>query len=316
MAQPTFGELHVDHPLSVFSQRFMNDPNNFAADKVFPIVPVEFKSDLYFVYTADYWFTDEMLPRNPGDPFAESGYGLSTASYNCGIFAIAKRIPDEIRKNVDDPIQPDREAAEWLATKALLNREVAFATDFFKTGVWTTDNTSASKWDDLTNGVPVTNVLAAQRTVLKATGLKPNILACSLVVWQGLKTSQQITNLIKYVERALPKDVEAVLANALDMDDVIVSQAVKNTAKEGATLSMSPVFGNSALVLYRTPRPSPYTAAGGLTFVWNPGGGMGVVERVRDDLRRSDQARVQACYDQAKVSADLGYFFSSVTTGT
>ena len=48
MAQPTLNDVHVDAILTNISVAYMQDRDNFIADKVFPVIPVDKKSDKFF----------------------------------------------------------------------------------------------------------------------------------------------------------------------------------------------------------------------------------------------------------------------------
>lgn len=311
MPLPTVNDVHVDAILTSFSQRFMNNAADFVADRAFPLVRVQKASDKYFIYTASYWFRDDMTLRAPGDPFPATGYGVTTDNYLCNEYAVARYIADEIRNNADAPLDPDREAAELLAGKALLRRERAFSTDFMVTGVWTTDNTTASDWDSA-SGVPITNMQVAKRGIKNASGLAGDTLVLGKIVQDGLETNTEITNKIQYVGRILPQDIRAVLAAALDVRQVLVSDVVYESAAEGVTSALLPIIDDDALLIHVPENPTIYSGAAGLTFVWEGGGGMGVVERVRDELNKRDQARIITHFDQKKVSAPLGYFWSDI----
>ena len=80
MAQPSINQVHIDAILTNISVAYMQKSENFIADKVFPVVPVDKKSDKYFTYTKNDWFRDEAQRRADATESAGSGYSLSTAS--------------------------------------------------------------------------------------------------------------------------------------------------------------------------------------------------------------------------------------------
>jgi hypothetical protein len=72
-AQPTLSQVHVAAPLTNIAVAYMQDDNNYIADKIFPIVPVEFQSDLYYKWSKDDFFRDEAQQRADGQESAGSG---------------------------------------------------------------------------------------------------------------------------------------------------------------------------------------------------------------------------------------------------
>jgi len=310
MPQPS--DFRVDVPLQDFSVAYLQEQTDFIAMDMFTQRPVSVSSGKYYTYTQKYWLTDEMQHRAAGNPYPESGWELSTDTYLCERFAIQKAIADEEREDAGPGINLDQDAAEWLTTKNLIRMERSVSADFMVTGVWTTDNTTATDWD-ASGGVPITNVQVAARTVQQATGKRPNAIAMGKIVHDGLLTNPQITALLQYSQRALPRDVQAILAAALDLEYVSVSKASYDANAEGLAASVTPIMDDDALVYVKTASASGLkTATSGILFYWPGGGGLGTFTRVRDETRDTELARVKCAWDYKKVSADLGYFFSDI----
>ena len=139
MPQPHINSVHVDAILTNISVAYLQNQDNFIADKVFPVIPVDKKSDKYFLYTKNDWFRDEAQRRAPGTESAGGGYNLSTATYSTDVYAFHKDVDDQTVANADAPLNPLREATEFVTRRLLLRRELQFVTDFFTTGVWADD---------------------------------------------------------------------------------------------------------------------------------------------------------------------------------
>src|SRR4051812_35776166 len=101
MAQPMRSSVHVDRVLTNVSVAYLQSQDNFIATKVFPNIPVDKKSNVYFTYTKNDWFRDEAQVRAPASESAGSGYGVSTASYSADVFAFHKDVDDQVRDNSD-----------------------------------------------------------------------------------------------------------------------------------------------------------------------------------------------------------------------
>jgi hypothetical protein len=168
MAQPTLNDVHVDAILTNISIAYMQDRDNFIADKVFPVIPVDKKSDKFFTYTKNDWFRDEAQRRAPATESAGGGYNLSTDTYSADIWAFHKDVPDQIVANADAPLNPLREAAEFVTHRLLLRRELQFVTDFMSAGVWgttiagtagtATSGQTATQWSNYTSSDPIEDV--------------------------------------------------------------------------------------------------------------------------------------------------------------
>ena len=70
MPQPTLGDVHVNRPLTNLSIGFVQDQSDFVAGQVFPSIPVNNRSDVYFVYNRGDFLRNNMQKRAPGTPAA------------------------------------------------------------------------------------------------------------------------------------------------------------------------------------------------------------------------------------------------------
>lgn len=312
MAQPTLQQVHLDAILTNISVAFMQSQDRFIASKVFPVVPVDKASDKYFTFDRNAFFMDQMRQRAPGDESAGSGYSVSTDSYSCDVWALHKDIPDQIRKNSDTPLNPDRNATTFLTQQSLLRLELQWVADYFKTGVWGTDKTPASLWSDYTNSDPIGDVRTAVTTILQNTGMMPNRLVLGFQVYQKLQDHPDIVDRIKYTS---PDTVTAqVLARLFEVDQVLVAQAVNATNLENETATYAFTHGKNALLAYAAPQAGLEVATAGYTFVWSGvSAGLGAnvgVSRFRMEHLKSDRIEIEAAWDNKVVSTPLGYFFN------
>lgn len=313
-AQPTFTEVHVDRPLTDLSLAYLPDAGDFVADKVFPTVPVQKASDQYFSYDKRFWLTNGAKPRAVGAPAARSGYGITTASFACIRDAIAKPIPDPIRRQADIA-DLDREAVMYVNSQLMIAKEVRWAAKYFVTGVWGTSNTPSILWDDSASD-PVANIKTGKRTVKTNTGRVPNKLVLGYKTFDDLMEHPDIIDRIKYGQTPGAPAVasEQALAQIFGLDEVIVCRAVQNTAAEDATASLSFIAGSrNALLVHVPSAPGLLTPSAGYTFTWAGGPGannMGMAFRTyRDDVNESDIVEGEVWYDQKLVASDLGYAF-------
>jgi len=202
---PSPGDVHVSRPLTNISLAYMLDDSIFVADKVFPNIPVSKQSDAYFVYERGSWGRDDMRDRAPGTESTGSAYDVDQDTYYARVKALHKDIPDQVADNVDDPLNLDREATNFVTHKALLNREISWVNRYFKTGVWTFNadgvdagataraalnfedaaNNNVLKWSDA-GSTPIEDVRLAATTVQQRTGFRPNVLVLARPVYDVL----------------------------------------------------------------------------------------------------------------------------------
>lgn len=332
MPQPNVNNVHIDAILTNISVAYLQNTNNFIADKVFPTIPVEKKSNLYFTYTKDDWFRDEAQRRADGTASAGGGYGLNQATYMADVYAFHKDIGDQTRANADNPLNPDMEATQFITQRLLLRREVQWASDYFTSGVWATTITGVADastnptatetyvWSDYATSStyksnPIANVEDAKVKILQNTGYEPNTLVLGYAVFQALKNHPLLVDRYKYTQAGAIV-TEDLLAQLFGVERVLVAKAVVNTANEGATGTYAFTTGKSALLCYTTPNPGLMTPSAGYTFMWTGvSGGLGTtvgVSRFRMEELKSDRVEAEMAFDNKVVASDLGYFWSNI----
>jgi hypothetical protein len=324
--QPGLSGVHVDRPLTQIAIAFAQNPDMFIADRVFPVVPVQKQSDLYYTVPREYWFRDEMRRRAPGTEAAERTHELATDSYSCDVWALKESLADQIRSNYDSPLQPEREITEGLSQAGMIRKEREWASTFFTTGVWTGDLTGVdsaspgasqvSRWDR-DDATPIEDIRLGKRRVHQRTGFRPNKLVLGREVYDALLDHPDIVGRLDRGQTTGPAIVmRQNLAALFEVDEVLVMDAVFNTAAEGAAGSYSFIGGKSALLCYAAPSPGIYVPSAGYTFSWTGllgAGALGMrMKRLRDEKKEADELEIQMAFDQKLVSADLGQYFATI----
>jgi hypothetical protein len=323
MPQPTSSQVHVDAILTNISVAYLQRAENFIADKVFPVVPVDKQSDKYFVYSKNDWLRDEARVRTDGTESVGSGYNITTDTYYADVYAIHKDIGDQTRANADAPINVDREAAEFITHRLLTRREIQFVNDFMATSTWGTDVTGVAsspstgqtiQWSDYTNSDPIEDIEEGKAGILSTTGLEANTLVLGYDVFRQLKNHPDLVDRIKYTSSQTI--TEDMLARMFDIERVLVSKSVKATNAEGATAAYSFTTGKTALLAHVAPSPGILTPSAGYTFSWTGvSQGMGLTigtSSFRLESLRATRVEAELAFNNKVVASDLGYFWNTI----
>lgn len=322
MPQPTVQQVHINRPLSMISTAYLQDDMNFVALRVFPLVPHDKKSDMYFKYSKNDFLRSQMRRRGPGEESAGSGYNLATDTFSCEDFALHKDIPDQVRSNEDAPLNSDRDAALWLVEQAKLTLEEEWASTYFVTGVWANEEEGGAGndfvfWDDAAFGLPIVDIDRGKRTMLATTGHLPNKLTLGYDAFVALKNAPDIREYIKYTsqESVTPQ----ILARLFDIPEVLVCQAVHATNAElSSEVADDPsnydfIQGKHALLSYSPPQASLLQPSAGYTFMWRGVSyGLGTtvgIQTFRMQHLRSDRAEIEMAWDHKVVAPDMGMFY-------
>lgn len=327
--QPALPDVHISAALTNISVAYVQGEDSYIADKVFPMVPVQHQTDQYFKWSKADFFRDEAQLRADATESAGTGVNLETDNYRAAVWALHQDIGTQVRANADPAVDLDATSAKQLMQKLLIRRDRIFATKFMAASVWGTTVTGTSGgtpgsatpafWDDDANGDPFTDIAVAQTTILQNTGFLPNVLALSWPVYQALRKHPLIIDRIKYTQATYAGTITPqLLAAAFDIQRVVVSKAVYNSAGENVAASMSFVVGKHALLCYAAPSAGLMTPTAGYTFAWQGFTGlnnMGIrISQIPMPWLGIGTIRNEAemAFDMKVVATDLGYFFSGI----
>lgn len=312
---PTGGDLHVSQPLTNISIAYKQGESSFIADKVFPNVPVAKQYDQFYTYDKGDFMRDEAQLRGNAAESAGGEFALGTDDYRCKVWAFHKDIGDQDRANADSVLQLDSAATEFVTHKLLLRKERDWASKFFGTGIWGTDDTDATKWD-AAGARPRKIVDEHKQTIKRTTGLEANTLVITDALFYALRDAEAIRDQFKYT--SADSIDEAMLARYFGVQRLFRLNTVYNAAKKGAAADMQYIMGtDSALLCYAAPAPSLMLPSAGYTFVWT--GFVGAqqgwrMKRLRADLLGADRIEGELAMDHKMVAADCGVFLNDLLT--
>lgn len=330
---PGPGDVHVNRPLTNIAVAYMQNSMDYVADKVFPSIPVQNKSDSYWEIERDAWFRDSWEERRPGTESAGGGYELKTETYDCTVWGYHKDVDDQSRSNQDSPLNLDMQATDFVTQLGMIRKERAWMDNFFKTGVWTFEadgagsrsgsldltGTSANNlvyWNNSAS-TPVEDIRLACALVKQRTAMMPNVLVLGRFVYNTLVDHDDIVGRLNRGQTTGPARANRDdLARLFEVDEVLVADAVHNSASEGATLNMQFIGGKHALLAYRPMTPGIYVPSAGYTFNWT-GYASSVPEGVeikRFYMDEIESTRIEGkmAWDQKLIGADLATFFNGI----
>jgi hypothetical protein len=322
MPTPVQSDLHINAPLTNVSIAYMQSASTYIADKIFPKVPVQKQGDLFWKYSKSDWRRSDVKKRAPGTESAGTGWKNDTDQYYCHVYAVHKDIDDQTRANADSNFNLDRDSTENITNQLLLQRDVDWATAFFKTGVWATDKVGTTdfvKWSD-GGSDPISDVADIHLEFRKLTGFKPNICVLGAEVMKELKQHPDIIDRIKYTQKGIVS--EDLIATLFDVDELYTSYAtIADTAEltdarvqDAAATYDFITNAKGVLFAYAPKSPSLMTPSAGYTFTWKGymgGNSQGIkIKRFRMEHLNSDRVEGEQTYDMHVVSPDCGYFLS------
>ena len=236
---------------------------------------------------------------------------------------------DDIERNASAAPYEGMEAkTRQLIQQHMINADVQWASAFFVPSVWGTDLLGAAsgatagefnQWDDASSD-PIADIDAQQLVMLEATGKMANVLILGFEAWLALKENAALVSRWQQGPPAAGGPVvmnEAIIANILGLDRIIVAKGTQTTSNKGAATAVNSliVSRNDGLLVHSAPNPGLDVATAGYTFQWTGFLGTGTSFPVftgRKDFNFADWVAVFAAYDFRVVAAELGVFFNNI----
>ena len=325
--------VHIDQPLTNLTIAFNQEPSNFIADQVFPVVSVSKQSDKYYIYNQDDSNRNgDVKKLAPRTEVERIGLQVSTDSYFADVYGLGADFSEQDLANEDAALEIRAQQAFDVINKLRIHREEQFVDSFFTSGVWGTEYTGVAssptgaqviQWSDYTNSTPIVDVTTARRTAyLKSGGFDMNSMVVDVETRDVLINHPDILARLNggatITNTALVTN--AKLAEIFEVENFFVMKAVRNTAAEGLAATNGFVATKRAMLVHGPRRAGLRTPAAGLTFAWDsiPGvSGLGItVETFSDDALKRQQIaemiQVKMSYDMKVTGANLGVYFGDI----
>jgi len=317
MPNPTMNDVHVDRLLTNMAISWYQSQDKFFADQIFPYVPVSKQGGKYFTFDKDDLLRDEAREWIAGVESAGSGYRLdNTATYSTKTYAFHHDIGDDVRANSDDPLQPERNATQYVMQKLMIKREKYFGDHFMTYGggdyeSWTNEDDvdSGTAWAVPGTGTPLDDIFVQAENIQSASSYWPNVAVMGSKVYQELIRHDDFTGLYKHTRPGiLTKDI---IADVLDLETVFVGRSIHASNNEEGTEAESYNLPEDAMLLIYVPEsPQIDMPSAGYTFGWTGMAGADgrniTIANFRMDWLSIDRVEGKMAWDMKQTSADMG----------
>lgn len=323
---PTAGDVHVNKPLTNFSQKWLQNAAAFIAMTAIPNAPVANQSDLYYVFDRGDFYRDGAAERADGTESRGGSFKLSTDPYFARVYAFHKDVSDRQRANQDSPVRLDQSATQFVTHKMMISREIQFAAKFMVGNVWHNGTASPTAGTPATWGSaasdPIKEIRDAITSVHQITGYRPNKMNISRKGYDALLDNDEILSRITGgATTAQPAQVmRSLLAALFELEQITVMDSVVNTANEGAADDISFIGGDNALIYYAPSSVSLDEPTAGVQFSWT--GFLGStdsgirIKRFRMESRGSDRIEGEMAMDFRVTAGEMGFLFTGVSASS
>lgn len=328
MPQPNSAN-YVSRPLTSFFLRTLQDADGFVAGRACPTQPVDKQFNKYYIVPSGSFNRDEMALRAPDSEAPRAEWTLSQDAYSCDRWALKKAIADEDAANMaGESVNLETGTTDFLATQGNIRRERLFASKFLGTSIWTGLETGVSsgptgsqflQWNDSLS-TPIKDMKRIRRAFRTRNGVRANRFLCTADVWDTLEDHPDIIARINGGANVQNPALATrrLVAEALGVDEILVTEAIYNTAKQGQTDTNALVATKRALLYRVEPMAGPAVANAMTCFAWRGlrqelgDGGAAIYRMPYDIKRRSYEIEAEMCIDFKVTAADLGTYLTTV----
>lgn len=266
-------ELHVDQHLTNLAINYT--PQNFIADQIAPVVPVDKQRNTYPVYSRNEFFSIEDAKRGPGTRAKRITRSVGSAFYQAENYALATGWTIEDEANIDPAYRALSAAgkATYLKGKLMLGTEkrvldmitatTAVGSLFVCNSSWGGAGTNA--------GDPMVAIEKMKEYAKFSTGQSFNSLLLGWRAWSTLRRNANFRNLILGVNNGGGLVTRQAAQNLFEVERFVVADAVWHGANEAITAnvtSMSNPLADMAILYYAPPRPSVDDPSWMYSFQW------------------------------------------------
>lgn len=256
MPQSTGRDLHIDQLLSQMALGYFMEGN--IAELIAPTVNVQKQSDVYTIFSRADALRTETDHRSPGTEANKVTRTISSDTYFAQNYALKYPVTLEDRANADPVMYQNMigDAARYVTDKLKLAQEVRVAGIVNSTSNVGSSAGVGSEWDAAASSDPIGDMNTAMDNVQDLTGKRPNRIVMGLDAWRSLRRNNQILNRIYGSTNRQGFATRDQVAGLLEVDQILVGAAYRNTAQEGLAETLAKVWGDNVTAYYAPSAPS------------------------------------------------------------
>ncbi|MFY8201644.1 MAG: hypothetical protein ACOVLE_13290 [Pirellula staleyi] len=290
----------------------------YIARKVLPTVDVASQAGNFGKIPLEQLLQQRDTKRAPGSGYSRGNFTFDDSTYSCKENGAEEPIDDREAKMYAEYFDAETVSTQRAYNAVLANAEKRVADAIFNTSTWTgaslSTDVSSVPWATIASAKPLANVEAAVQKVYDGSGLWPNALVINKKVFRNLRNTPEVIDRIASSgagDRNLASDVTLqMLAQAFDLDYIIVAGGSQNTAKEGQTASVGQIWSSTYAMVCKVATSGDFREpCVGRTFHWSADGSNidGAIESYRDETVRANIIRVRNDVDEVILYAQAGH---------
>lgn len=307
------GAMHIPQALTNMSVGYTNE--DFIAELIAPVVPVEKLTDYYYVFGKEKFFPyDDSYQA--GDTPGEIGWGWTKAQFTCTGHAVRGWYPTMAPSAADAVVDLDPETTLNVTEAIQLRKELNLKAKLIAALAPASMLAAGVNFDNPAFD-PVAWIDEQKETIQRACGKMPNSIAMGRPAWRALRSNP---NFLKHIAvGSLSLDIDpgrmiqpAQAAEKLEVKEVLVGDCMYSTA---ATLADTPVlqyiWDQYVLLYYKAPAPGRRIVTLASTFKFTGGVAGRLMQKWYDQNKYRQVIDGFEFYDQEAIVPGAGAMWSN-----
>jgi len=336
MAAPSVAINRTDLAITYNEFSLAANRRGYIGGAVLPMIGVMEEAASFSKVTVESLLTKvEDTKRKAKSTYARDDFTWTTDSYDVDEHGVEEVVDDATIERYGDLIR-----AEGIHTARAINRvlqalEKDIADAVFNTTTWTgasLTTAAGTPWTTHASATPIANILAAVQKVEESCGQSPNTVIMTKKALRNLKQCAEVKDLLKYWGGDDPKQLDnlSALATLLEVDQILVANAYRNTADRGQTAALSHIWNDTLCMVCRVMNDgmdgdleAPEAHIGRSIFstknseplpgTSDDGSESLIIEEYREEARRGGVIRARNKRQVKILHAEAGHLISAVT---
>jgi hypothetical protein len=227
-------------------------PDGFVCEQVLPLVTVKEKSGKLAGYGTNHLRIENAITGGRGEYRRVESIVRSQSTYYVDSHGLEDIVTPDDYDNVQEPYEAEEDCALALASLLYLGKEKSLADALTSTSIIAQNSTlsGTDQYSDYNNSDPVDDFSTARATVKTGCGMPANKAVMDWSVANKLRYHPQILDAMGFKDSRPGGLTFSELALALGVDKVLIANAMYESAKEGQTSSLAPVWGKHIVFFY------------------------------------------------------------------
>lgn len=248
----------VDKILSGVSQGYF--PQGYISESILPMIGVDQYSGKLAKYSNSHLRIERSITGGQGKYRRVTPITRAQSSYEIEGHGLEGMVTKRDKKNLDNPYDAEKDEVLGLTAQIWLEKEKLLADTFGDTAILTNNTTltGTDQFSDYTNSDPIDVFNTAMNAIYTGSGMAANFAAMDWKTARILQFHPVMLSALGFKDNRPGGLTHAEIASAIGVKKIFVAEAIYNSAKEGQSDSLSPVWGSNIILGVAPDKAVPY----------------------------------------------------------